>query len=88
MALVRDLLAFLALMLAIAAALPALLVLRPMFVGLGKSFIQAGPLGPDSVKAAAQLCSGDSTAVLWLILAALLLGDFAILRLWRCVERL
>jgi hypothetical protein len=88
MALVRDLLAYLALTLAIAASLPALLVLRPLMGAAVQASLQVGPLGPESVKAAVQLCSGDTSAILWLILAALLLGDFAILRLLRSVDRL
>ena len=88
MVLVRDLLAYLALALAFAAALPALLVLRPFLGDLAQSCFRFGPLGAESAKAAARLCSGDTGAILWLILAALLLGNFAILRLWGSVDRL
>jgi hypothetical protein len=88
MALVRVLLCYVVLVAAAAAALPAVLVIRPFAIALGTALIHSGFSSADSYQAASQLCSSSQGSVGWLILAAVLLANSALLRVWGAVARL
>jgi len=88
MALVRLLLCYVALVAAAAAALPAVLVIRPFVIALGTALIHSGFSSADTYQAASQLCSSSQGSVGWLILAAVLLANYALLRVWGAVARL
>jgi|KBSSwiStaDraftv2_1062776.scaffolds.fasta_scaffold1438975_2 hypothetical protein len=88
MALARGLLSFLALIAAGICAFPAIVTLRRPFVDVAKSVMQSG-LNEETYKAAAELCLGSKgAAVGWLTLAALMLANFALLRIWGAVAKL
>lgn len=85
---VRELLSFLALVAAALAALPTVLVIRPLASALGNELLHSGLSSDETYRAASQLCSPSQGCVGWLILSAVLLANFALLRIWSAVARL
>lgn len=84
----RDSFSYLLLIAAVASALPPLTVLVASLPGLAATAIHAGPLHLETQQAAAQFLAASQGAALWLILAAMLLGNFFLVRIWASVSSL
>jgi hypothetical protein len=63
-------------------------VLVASLPGLAMTAIHSGPLNLETQQAAAQFLAASQGAALWLILAALLLGNFFLVRIWASVASL
>lgn len=85
MRLLRGLLSYLSLLLALAAATPAIVALWPRFADLVRTL---GRLPAADAQRAASELAGTTGPINWLILAALLLANFALLRIWASIERI
>ena len=88
MALARGLLSFLALIAAAIFAFPAIVTVRSLFADVATSVMRSGLNSVATYDAAAKLCSDGQAAVGWLTLAALMLANFALLRIWGAVAKL
>jgi hypothetical protein len=83
----RTLLSYLSLLAAIVVAAPAVVALTPAVSRLGNSAIRFGLTASETHSAATELTT-QAGPIACLILAALLLGNYTLLRIWGAVERI
>jgi len=83
----RTLLSYLSLLAAVAVAAPAVVALTPIVSLLANSAIRFGLAASETQKAATELTT-QIGPIACLILAALLLGNYTLLRIWGAVERI
>jgi hypothetical protein len=79
------LLSYLSLLLALAAAAPAVVALLPRYAELARTI---GTMPAAETQRVASELAATGGPVHWLILAALLLANFALLRIWASIERI
>jgi hypothetical protein len=88
MVVVRELLSYLVLTLALAAAVPAFFALRGGSTALVAAMADSGVLSPQAQSEAARFAATSEPGVLWLLLAAVLLVNFSLIRIWDAVANL
>lgn len=84
----RDSLAYVALLTAVIAALPAVIGLSSELVSLAVIGYQAGPFATETRLAANQFMNASQGAAIWLGLSGIMMGNFLLTRIWACVAAL
>lgn len=88
MAAARDSLAYVALLTAVIAAIPAVIGLSSELVGLAMIGVSEGPFAPETRYAANQFLDASQGAAIWLGLSGIMMGNFLLTRIWACVAAL
>lgn len=88
MVVVRELLSYLVLAFALVATVPAFFALRSSGTSLVAAMADSGALSSQSQAEAARFVATSEPGVMWLILAAVLLVNFSLIRIWDAVANL
>lgn len=84
----RDLMAYVVLLAALMAAIPALVGLSAEVVSLAIVGYNQGFFASETRQAASQFVSTSQGAAIWLGLLAIMIGNFLLTRIWACVAGL
>jgi hypothetical protein len=84
----RDMFAYVALLAAVMAAVPAVIVLGSEFFSLAMTGMHEGPFASETRQAASQFLASSQGAAIWLGLSAIMIGNFLLTRIWASVAAL
>jgi hypothetical protein len=88
MVVVRELLSYLVLALALVATVPAFFALRAGGTSLVAAMADSGAFSSESQAEAVRFVATSEPGAMWLILAAVLLVNFSLIRIWDAVANL